>query len=105
MTLSVETVSGRPPVPETIEVIPTGQALGAEIRGVDVRHLDQGALAKVMQAWHDHSVVLLRGQALSDQDLIAFSRRLAISTGRRSRRPAVVSSRACRRSTSSPTSR
>ena len=28
-----------------------------------------------MQAWHDHAVLLFRDQTLSDQDLIAFSRR------------------------------
>ena len=28
-----------------------------------------------MEAWHQHSVLLVRGQSLSDQDLIAFSRR------------------------------
>src|SRR5262249_57749186 len=32
--------------------------------------------ARLMQAWHQHSVVLIRDQTLSDQELIAFSRRL-----------------------------
>ena len=76
MTLSVESTSARRPFAGTFEVIPTGRALGAEIRGVDLRDLDAGAFTRVMQAWHDHSVVLVRDQALSDQDLIAFSRRL-----------------------------
>ena len=88
-----------------VDVIPTGAALGAEVRGVDLRDLDDAAFGRLMQAWHQHSVVLVRGQSLSDQELIAFSRRLAISTGRRSRRPAAASSRACRKSTLSPTSR
>jgi taurine dioxygenase len=74
--LSVESTSLRRPAGSAIEVIPTGRALGAEIRGVDLRDLDTGAFARVMQAWHDHSVELVRDQALSDQDLIAFSRRL-----------------------------
>ena len=43
MTLSVESVSGRRPFAETFEVIPTGRALGAEVRGVDLRHLDEAA--------------------------------------------------------------
>jgi len=58
-----------------IEVIPTGAALGAMVNGVDLRDLDEGAFARIMQAWHDHSVLLVRGQTLRDQDLIAFSRR------------------------------
>jgi taurine dioxygenase len=74
MTLSVESTSPHRPAGSTIEVIPTGRALGAEIRGVNLRDLDAGAFTRVMQAWHDHSVVLVRDQALCDQDLIAFSR-------------------------------
>ena len=76
MTLSVETTSARPAAASAIEVIPTGAALGAEVRGVDLRDLDEAAFARVISAWHEHSVVLIRGQSLSDQDLIAFSRRL-----------------------------
>src|SRR5262249_14365133 len=53
-----------------------GAALGAEVTGVDLRALDDATFERVMQAWHQHSVVLLRGQSLSDQELIAFSRRL-----------------------------
>src|SRR5262249_11150042 len=59
-----------------IGVIPSGRALGAEVRGVDLRDLDAAAFARLMQAWHQHSVVLIREQTLSDQELIAFSRRL-----------------------------
>ncbi len=55
MTLSVESTSARRPFAGTFEVIPTGRALGAEIRGVDLRDLDAGAFTRVMQAWHDHS--------------------------------------------------
>ena len=60
----------------TVDVVTTGSALGAEVRGIDLKHLDDAAFAGLMQAWHDHSVLLLRGQSLSDKDLIAFSRRL-----------------------------
>src|SRR5215468_1441 len=60
----------------TTDVVATGAALGAEVRGVDLKALDDAAFAGLMQAWHDHSVLLIRGQSLTDQDLIAFSRRL-----------------------------
>jgi len=75
MTLSVATTSGRSAA-GSIEVIPTGAALGAEVRGIDLRRLDETAFARVVKAWHDHSVVLVRDQRLNDQELIAFSRRL-----------------------------
>ena len=58
-----------------IEVIPASAALGAEIRGVDLRAIDAAAFAAIHQAWLDHAVVLFRGQQLGDADLIAFSRR------------------------------
>ena len=61
---------------EALEVTPTGAALGATVNGVDLRHLSEATFARIMQAWHEHSVLLFRGQTLTDQDLIAFSRRL-----------------------------
>src|SRR5882724_3161719 len=60
---------------EPIGVISTGAALGAEVRGVDLRNLDGSQFAALKRAWHDHQVILVRGQTLSDHDLIAFSRR------------------------------
>jgi taurine dioxygenase len=60
---------------DLIEVVPTGRALGAEIRGADLTSLDEAHFAALERAWHQHQVILLRGQTLSDQDLIAFSRR------------------------------
>jgi alpha-ketoglutarate-dependent taurine dioxygenase len=76
MTLSVETAPQRHGVTHAIEVIPTGRALGAEVRGIDLRYLDDAAFAQVIGAWHAHSVLLVRGQSLNDHELIAFSRRL-----------------------------
>ena len=71
-------VSRRPAAPgkaSSVEVVPTGAALGAEIRGVDLAALDDHAFALIHQAWLDHLVVLFRGQRLSDDELIGFSRR------------------------------
>jgi alpha-ketoglutarate-dependent taurine dioxygenase len=76
MSLSAQTTPQRNAVAPSLDVVPTGAALAAEVRGVDVRALDDAAFARVIEAWHDHSVLLLRGQTLSDHDLIAFSRRL-----------------------------
>jgi taurine dioxygenase len=57
------------------DVIPTGAALGAEVVAGDLRTLDEAGFARVVEAWHEHAVLLFRGQALTDRDLIAFSRR------------------------------
>ena len=57
------------------EVIPTGAALAAEVRGVDLRHVDDRDFSAIHRAWLEHLVLLFRGQQLNDDDLIAFSRR------------------------------
>ena len=61
---------------DAFEAIPTGAALGATVNGVNLRDLSEATFARILQAWHEHSVLLFRGQTLTDQDLIAFSRRL-----------------------------
>jgi|SRR4029077_9139655 len=58
-----------------VSVAPTGGALGAEIRNADLRKIDEGDFAVIWGAWHDHLLLVFRGQELSDDDLIAFSRR------------------------------
>ena len=60
---------------QAVDVIPTGAALGAEIRGVDLRAIDDASFGALYQAWLDHAVVLVRDQQLTDADLVAFSRR------------------------------
>ncbi len=59
-----------------INIIPSGRALGAQIEGVDLRALDDRQFAAIHRAWLDHLVLLFRNQSLSDDNLIAFSRRL-----------------------------
>ncbi|HWF38333.1 MAG TPA: TauD/TfdA family dioxygenase [Candidatus Acidoferrales bacterium] len=58
-----------------VEVIPSGKALGAEIRGVDLRKITDVDFAAIHQAWLDHLALLFRGQQLTDTDLISFSQR------------------------------
>jgi taurine dioxygenase len=58
-----------------LEVVPTRAALGAEVRGVDLRSIDDAMFTEIYRAWLDHSVLLFRDQHLGDDDLIAFSRR------------------------------
>src|ERR1700758_4000464 len=58
-----------------MRILPTGQALGAEIQNVDLRNLSPEDFPAIHTAWLDHLVLLFRGQQLTDDDLIAFSRR------------------------------
>src|SRR5580692_1965746 len=56
--------------------VATGGALGAEMIGVDLRDVDDHTFRAIHEAWLDHLVLLFRGQSLSDDQLIGFSRRL-----------------------------
>ncbi len=58
-----------------LDVVPSGAALAAEVRGVDLRRIDDADFAAIHRAWLDHLVLLFRGQKLDDDELIAFSRR------------------------------
>ncbi len=58
-----------------ITIIPTGKALGAEIQGIDLRIIEGDDFAAIYQAWLDFSVLLFRGQRLTDDDLISFSKK------------------------------
>ena len=58
-----------------LEVVPLTANIGAEIRGVDVRSLDDAQFAIVHQALMDHLVIFLRGQELTDDEHIAFAAR------------------------------
>jgi taurine dioxygenase len=59
-----------------IDVKPTGAALGAEIRGVDLsKALDQQTFDAIVEAFHRHEVVFFRGQTLTPEQHVAFSRR------------------------------
>lgn len=55
-----------------VEVMPIPAPLGAEVRCGDVRMLDAASFKTVYRAWLENLVVLIRGQSLSDPDLIAF---------------------------------
>ena len=57
------------------ETLPLSPALGAEVRGIDVRRVDDETFAWIKTAWLEHLVLLFRGQHLSDGELVAFSRR------------------------------
>ena len=59
----------------TIETRPLTEALGAEIVGFDTaQRIDAATFDAVLDAFHAHGVLLFRGQALTPEALIAFSR-------------------------------
>ena len=58
----------------SVSVIPLSDALGAEVRGVDTRApLDDATRAALIDAWHQHIVLLFRDQDLTEDEQIAFA--------------------------------
>lgn len=59
----------------TIEVLPFGGGVGAEVRGVDTRKpVTPDLRARLLDAWHQNLVLMLHGAPLAVDELIAFSR-------------------------------
>ena len=64
---AVQPQAARVNAPENVQVVPTGAALGAEIRGVDLSQpVPEETKALMRQAWADHLVLLWRDQKLPD---------------------------------------
>src|SRR5271156_2472816 len=60
----------------SIEVIPTGVALGAEIRGVDLAEpLGDNTFALIERAYNEHGVIFFRDQRIAPHQQVAFTRR------------------------------
>jgi len=59
-----------------LDTRPTGAALGAEIRGIDLAQaIDDATLHAIEDALHEHEVVFFRDQHISPEQHVAFSRR------------------------------
>jgi len=58
-----------------MDVVKIDPRIGAEIRGVDVKTLDDAAFAPIYQAWLDYNVIVVPGQELTIDDFLAYSRR------------------------------
>jgi taurine dioxygenase len=70
------TATGESGAQPGLAIRPTGSALGAEICGVDLAaDLSDEMIGAIRDAWHEHLVLLFRGQTLDDERLIAFGRR------------------------------
>jgi taurine dioxygenase len=60
----------------SIEVIPTGAPVGAEIRGVDLSQpLGDADFAAIDRAYNDHGVIFFRDQHITPPQQVAFTRR------------------------------
>ena len=60
---------------DRIEIKPSEATLGARVRGVDLRSLDEASFARIEDAWHQHGVLAFPEQTLDEDAQIAFSER------------------------------
>jgi alpha-ketoglutarate-dependent 2,4-dichlorophenoxyacetate dioxygenase len=60
-----------------MEIVPLGPGFGAELRGVGIAEVaaDEEAYRQVRAAFEEHSVLVFRGQDVTDDTQLAFSRR------------------------------
>lgn len=59
----------------SIQIEPVSDAVGAEVKGVDLRgELDGATIAALKAAWSDHGVLFVRGQELTDEEHARFCR-------------------------------
>lgn len=63
-----------------VEVSPFNAQIGAEVRYSDVRALDDASFRAVQRAFLDNLVLLIRGQKLNDDELVAFAHRFGEPT-------------------------
>lgn len=63
-----------------LTVSPIAGNVGAEISGVDLRALDQDAVALIRRAWLAHGVVFFRNQSLDSEQYLAFARTVGALT-------------------------
>jgi len=60
----------------SMEIIPAGAVVGAEIRGVDLSQpLSDNAFAEIEHAYNEHGVIFFRGQRIAPEQQVAFTRR------------------------------
>jgi taurine dioxygenase len=62
----------------SFEAVPLRAALGAEVRGIDLRRLDDASFTAIHEAWLEHVLLVFRGQSLAAEDLVRLVRRFGI---------------------------
>ena len=56
-------------------VVPSGAALGAEIRGVDLTRIDDATFHALHKVWLEHMLLVFRGQKFVPEDLVTLVKR------------------------------
>jgi taurine dioxygenase len=63
-------------MPVNLEIVATGAALGAEVRGLDLAQpMDEATFAAVEHAYDEHGVIFFRDQRITPEQHVGFTRR------------------------------
>ena len=62
------------PAVHALDIHPVAGRIGAEIRGVDLGHLDDATFAKIHEAWLDHLLLVFRAQSIEERGRPSVSR-------------------------------
>jgi len=69
-SLARQSTAGAP-----FEIVWLPAALGAEIRGIDLKGLDDATFARIHESWLEHVLLVFRGQSIGPEHLVSFARR------------------------------
>ena len=73
--MTATSLAGRSGQKTQFQVVPTQAALGAEIRGVDLKQLDDATFKALHKTWLDNVMLVFRGQSLVAEDLVKLVKR------------------------------
>ena len=60
------------------QVVPAQAALGAEVRGFDLKMLDDATFKALHKTWLDNVLLVFRGQSLAPEDLVRLVKRFGV---------------------------
>lgn len=58
----------------TYQALPLSPALGAEVRGVDLRNIDESGAKALNELWLKHHVLVIRDNLVSEDELVEFAK-------------------------------
>lgn len=78
--MTATTAAGTGAAPAHLDVVPLSGTIGAVIRGLDLRRVDDATVAAIRRVWLDRRVVFFPGQDLTPEEHLAFAARFGEPT-------------------------
>ena len=78
MTMTMTATTATSATAEPFEVVPCKAALGAEIRGIDLKTISDATFKAVHAVWLNQVIVIFRDQSLDANDLVRLVNRFGV---------------------------